>query len=59
MLYIYAMLQRADDVLPLLTRLLETPAGITPPSLRYDPAWDFLRGNPRFEALLTKYGLAS
>ena len=59
MVYIYASLQRPDDVLPLLARLLETPGGIIAESLRYDPAWDFLRGDPRFEALLTKHGVAS
>jgi serine/threonine-protein kinase len=59
MAHIYATLGRVEQTLPLLTRLLETPGGFIPDSLRYDPTWDFLRDDPRFQALLVKHGVAS
>ena len=59
MAHIYVTLQRPDEALPLVARLLETPAGIIADSLRYDPTWDFLRADPRFQALLAKHDVAS
>jgi TolB-like protein/cytochrome c-type biogenesis protein CcmH/NrfG len=40
----------------LLDGLLGRPSAITVPLLKLSPAWDPLRGDPRFQALLDKYG---
>jgi tetratricopeptide (TPR) repeat protein len=46
-----------DAAVKLLSQLLTIPAGatISVPLLRLDPAWDPIRDDPRFEALLKKY----
>lgn len=59
MAHIYAALGRVEETLPLLARLLEMPSGIIADSLRYDPTCDFLRDDPRFQALLVKHGVAT
>jgi TolB-like protein/Tfp pilus assembly protein PilF len=38
-----------DSALLAIPRLLKTPAGVTPAELRFDPRWDPLRGDPRFQ----------
>ena len=38
---------------------LNTPNGITVPILKLDPVWDPLRNDPRFQALVDKYGRAT
>src|SRR5256714_1451705 len=40
----------------LLEGLLGRPSAVTVPILKLSPAWDSLRGDPRFQALLDKYG---
>jgi tetratricopeptide (TPR) repeat protein len=45
-----------DTALALLDRSLQTPAGITIHELRLDPVWDALRGDPRFQQMLSKFG---
>jgi TolB-like protein/Flp pilus assembly protein TadD len=45
-----------DTALALLDRSLQTPAGITIHELRLDPIWDPLRGDPRFQQMLAKFG---
>jgi hypothetical protein len=35
--------------------LLVIPNGLTVPVLKLDPAWDPLRKDPRFQALIEKY----
>ena len=52
---IYAMLGDADDALPLIEHLLSGQAGISVHSLE-TPDWDGIRSDPRFQALITKYG---
>jgi hypothetical protein len=40
----------------LLEGLLGRPSAVTVPILKLSPAWDSLRADPRFQALLDKYG---
>lgn len=42
-----------DSAIAALPHLLTVPAGITTADLRYNPQWDPLRKDPRFQALLT------
>ena len=53
---IYAWTGETDQALQLLDRSLSTPNGVTVPFLRLDPIWDPLRGDPRFQALIDRYG---
>jgi TolB-like protein/Flp pilus assembly protein TadD len=41
-----------DAAIAALPHLLEVPAGITPADLRFNPFWDPLRKDPRFEKLV-------
>jgi tetratricopeptide (TPR) repeat protein len=40
-----------DSAIAAIPHLLEVPAGITPPDLKFNPLWDPLRKDPRFEKL--------
>jgi tetratricopeptide (TPR) repeat protein len=51
---IYAQVGERDLALEQLATLVEVPNGPTPGTLRVEPEWDPLRGDPRFEALVTK-----
>jgi hypothetical protein len=46
-----------DNAIALLERLFDLPAGreASVALLRADPAWDPLRGDPRFERLLSRF----
>ena len=53
---IYAWTGEFDEAFRLLDHLLVVPNGLTAPLLKLDPAWDPLRQDPRFQALIDKYG---
>jgi hypothetical protein len=46
------MTGRHDEAIERLEYLLSVPSDLSVWSLRLDPAWDPLRGNPSFEALV-------
>lgn len=55
---VYARMGRADLAVPLIKQLFAAPGAgddISPVSLRLDPVWDPIRGDPRFETLLKQY----
>ncbi len=52
---IYAMVGEYDAAIDQLESLLAVPSPTTVPMLRIDPAWEPLRDQPRFQALLAKY----
>ncbi len=52
---IYACTGELDEAFRLLDHLLTVPNGVTVPILKLDPAWDPLRKDPRFQALIEKY----
>jgi len=56
---IYTSTGEYDQALRLLDHLLETPNGLTVPFLKLDPAWDPLRKDARFQALIDKYAAKS
>jgi hypothetical protein len=43
-----------DSVIAALPHLLEVPAGITIANLKFDPLWDPLRKDPRFQKLVAE-----
>jgi len=55
---IYAWTGEFDEAFHLLDHLLTVPThGLTVPMLKLDPAWDPLRKDPRFQALIDKYAV--
>jgi tetratricopeptide (TPR) repeat protein len=50
--YVQARFGDLNSALAALPHLLEVPAGLNQSDLRYHPAWDVLRKDPRFQALL-------
>jgi TolB-like protein/Flp pilus assembly protein TadD len=52
---IYAWTGETDEAFRLLDHLLSVPNGIAVPILKLEPAWDPLRKDPRFQALIDKY----
>jgi TolB-like protein/Flp pilus assembly protein TadD len=49
---IYAQVGERDLALEQLATLVEVPNGPTPGTLRAEPEWDSLRGDPRFEKIV-------
>jgi len=56
---IYAWTGEFDEAFRLLDHLFAVPSNLTVPMLKLDPAWDPLRQDPRFQALIDKYGTKS
>ena len=52
---VYAILGDNARAIELLDELLSRPSEVTSQSLKLDPAWDPLRKDPAFQALLAKY----
>src|SRR5438270_563589 len=52
---IYAWTGEFDEAFRLLDHLLAVPSNLTVPMLKLDPAWDPLRQDPRYQALIDKY----
>jgi len=53
---IYAWTGEFDEAFRLLDHLFAVPSNLTVPMLKLDPAWDPLRQDPRFQALIDNYG---
>jgi len=53
---IYAWTGEFDEAFRLLDHLFAVPSNLTVPMLKLDPAWDPLRQDPRYQALIEKYG---
>jgi TolB-like protein/Tfp pilus assembly protein PilF len=56
---IYAWTGEFDEAFRLLDHLFAVPSNLTVPMLKLDPAWDPLRNDPRFQALIDKYSARS
>jgi TolB-like protein/Flp pilus assembly protein TadD len=53
---IHAIFGDAAEAVPILDRLLQQPSQVTVPVLKLNPIWDSIRNDPRFQALIDKYG---
>jgi tetratricopeptide (TPR) repeat protein len=51
---IYAMTGRTDEAIEQLDYLMSIPSEVSPATLRLNPAWDSLREDARFRALVTE-----
>jgi TolB-like protein/Flp pilus assembly protein TadD len=52
---IYACTGELDEAFRLLDHLFTIPCNLTVPMFKLDPAWDPLRKDPRYQALIDKY----
>jgi TolB-like protein/Flp pilus assembly protein TadD len=53
---IHSIIGDAGGAVAILDGLLQRPSAITVPVLKLNPIWDFIRKDPRFQALIDKYG---
>jgi tetratricopeptide (TPR) repeat protein len=53
---VYSILGDSDRAIEILDGLLSRPSAVTVEGLKVNPIWDPLRSDPRFQALLQKYG---
>ena len=51
---VYATLGQADSAVKQLRVLLSVPSRVSVPGLRADPTWNLIRGDRRFQALLSR-----
>jgi len=56
---IYAWTGESDEAFRLLDHLFAIPNGLTVPMFKLDPAWDPLRKDPRYQALIDKHSAKS
>ena len=49
---IHTFVGDAEDAISLLEHSLAMPGGVTVNELKFDPTWDALRQNPRFQKLI-------
>jgi TolB-like protein len=56
---IYAWTGESDEAFRLLDHLFGIPNGLTVPMFKLDPAWDPLRKDPRYQALIDKHSAKS
>jgi TolB-like protein/Flp pilus assembly protein TadD len=56
---IYACTGEFDEAFRLLDHLFAIPCNLTVPMFKLDPAWDPLRKDPRYQALIDKYAVKS
>jgi TolB-like protein len=54
---VHAVLGDNDRAIEILDGLLSRPSGVTAQMLKINPIWDPLRSDPRFQALIDKYGV--
>jgi TolB-like protein/Tfp pilus assembly protein PilF len=53
---VHAILRDNDRAIEILDGLLSRPSSVTVEGLKINPVWDSLRSDPRFQALMQKYG---
>jgi tetratricopeptide (TPR) repeat protein len=53
---VHAILGDNDRAIEILDGLLSRPSAVTVQGLKVNPIWDSLRSDPRFQALMQKYG---
>jgi TolB-like protein len=53
---VYCIVGENGRAIEVLDGLLSRPSGLTVPLLKLNPAWDPLRNDPHFQALIDKYG---
>jgi TolB-like protein/Tfp pilus assembly protein PilF len=53
---VHAILGENDRAIEILDGLLSRPSSVTAEVLKVNPVWDPLRSDPRFQALIDKYG---
>jgi len=54
---VHAIVGDNDRAIEILDGLLSRPSGVTAQVLKVNPIWDPLRSDPRFKALIDKYGV--
>jgi TolB-like protein/cytochrome c-type biogenesis protein CcmH/NrfG len=53
---VHAIIGDNDRAIEILDGLLSRPSGVTAQGLKINPIWDPVRSDPRFQALIDKYG---
>ncbi|MDP9185972.1 MAG: hypothetical protein M3O72_01265, partial [Verrucomicrobiota bacterium] len=53
---VHGILGDNGRAIEILERLLSRPSAVTVQDLKVNPIWDSLRSDPRFQALIDKYG---